>query len=376
MTGRLWIGVGAAVLAGLAGCGAETDAPHEPMTPVLLTEVAARDLAERIQATGQLLAKDHAEIAAQVVGQVTEIVADEGTAVAAGDVVISIDPERRQLDVDDARARVAEAEATVAKERRELVRSRELHGRAVASKQEYELKQTHVKTAESRLLGALAQLGVAERALRDAEVKAPFDGLIARRHVSRGEYVQPGQALFELVSLDPIEAEFHVTEVDASRVRVGLPVDVVLAPYPDEVFRATVSVVSPTIDPRTRTLRVKALLPNPEGRLYPGLFARIDLGVDRRRGVAMVPEEAVLRRAEGAVVFRVVAGNRVERLVVATGLIRDGWIEVARPLAVGDIVIQRGHQDLIDGSVVIARNADGSPVVSAGAEPELESARP
>ena len=365
-----------AALAALVGCGAETDAPREPTTPVLMVEVAARDLVERIEATGELLAKNRAEIAAQVAGQVTEILIDEGTAVAAGQVVVSIDPERRQLDVDDARARVAEAEATVAKERRELARSRALHGRKVASKQQYELKQTQVKTAESRLLAARAQLGRADRALRDAEVTAPFDGLIARRNVSRGEYVEPGQKLFELVSLDPIEVEFHVTEVDSARVRVGLPVDVRLAPYPDEVFRATVTVVSPTIDSRTRTLRVKGLLPNPEGRLYPGLFARVDLGIDSRTGVAMVPEEAVLQRADGAVVFRVVEASRVERVVVETGIIRDGWVEVVLPLRPGEVVIQRGHANLIDGSVVMAREADGSPVASVAAGAPADKGAP
>ena len=171
--------------------------------------------------------------------------------------------------------------------------------------------------------------------------------------------------LFELVSLDPIEVEFHLAEVDAARVRVGLPIDVRLAPYPDEVFRATVSVVSPTIDSRTRTLRVKGLLLNPERRLYPGLFARVDLGIDRRTGVAMVPEEAVLQRADGAVVFRVVEANRVERVVVEIGIIRDGWVEIVRALRPGEVVIQRGHADLIDGSVVAAREADPGAILAA-----------
>ena len=146
---------------------------------------------------------------------------------------------------------------------------------------------------------------MAERALRDASVAAPFDGLRgAALRVSVGEFVQPGEALFELVALDPIEVEFHLAEVDSARVALG------------PAGRRARGAVSRTrssrrpctwcrraIDPRTRTLRVKALLANADGRLRPGLFARADLGVAEREGVLMVPEEAVLQRSDGAVVF-------------------------------------------------------------------------
>lgn len=361
---RLWLVPPVLALA-LGGCGGDSSEPPAPTTPVLLARVELRDVVERIEATGELLAKNRAEIAAEVAGQVTEVVADEGAAVEAGGVVVRIDPERRELELADTRARVAEARAAVQEARRELDRSRALARRDVASQQQLEQRQTAVKTAHSRLLAAEARLGQAERAIRDASVAAPFAGLIARRFVSRGEYVQRGQRLFELVSLDPIEVEFHVAEVDSGRVRERLPVEVRVAPYPGERFRATVSVVSPTIDPRTRTLRAKALLPNPEGRLRPGLFARVDLGISVREDVPMVPEEVVLQRADGAVAFRVVEGDRVERRVIRIGLIRDGWVEVVSNLDPGDIVVQRGHSDLIDGSRIAARNADGTPFVSA-----------
>ena len=105
---------------------------------------------------------------------------------------------------------------------------------------------------------ARAELGVADRALRDASVRAPFAGWIARRDVSRGEYVRPGQPLFELVALDPIEVEFSVAERDSARVHIGQQVGVKVAPYPEEAFQGEVTVISPTLDPKTRTLRVQA----------------------------------------------------------------------------------------------------------------------
>jgi membrane fusion protein (multidrug efflux system) len=346
----------------LAACGGEQEEEAAARRPVSLSHVRAVDLTDRIEATGQLLAKERAEVAAEVGGRISEILIDEGGSVAAGATVLAIDPERRALERDGARARVDEARASLRDSQREYDRVVELHQRNVASNTQMDQAQTELARAGSRLDGAEAELAMAARAVRDARVTAPFAGLIARRFVSRGEFVAPGAALFELVSLDPIEVEFHLPEVDSSRVRIDQAVEVRVAPHPDEVFRAAVTLVSPTIDPRTRTLRVKAELENSEGRLRPGLFARVDLGIATRRGVAMVPEEAVLRRADGAVVFRLVAGDRVERLVIETGTYRDGAVEVVRGLQIGDRIVSKGHSALVDGERVSPRKPDGSPV--------------
>jgi membrane fusion protein (multidrug efflux system) len=341
-------------------CGGE-DALLPAATPVLLAPVELRDVEDFIEATGELLAKDRAEIAAEVPGRITEILLFEGDDVDAGEIVLEIDPERRKLEVEDARARVSEAEAYVLDRERETKRVRELRRKNVASQAQLDQAETQLKLARARLSAGRAHLGVAERALRDASVSAPFEGIIARRFVSVGEFVKSGQELFELVALDPIEVEFHVTERDSGRVAVKDEVSVRVAPYPDESFRAVVTLVSPTIDSRTRTLRLKANLPNPDGRLLPGLFARVELGVDQRSGVPMIPEEAILYRADGAIVFRLVDGNRVARRIVETGVHLDGTVEVVQGVGGGDFVVTRGHMELIDGALVSARNPDGSP---------------
>jgi membrane fusion protein (multidrug efflux system) len=360
--------------AALAGCGAGDEAPRSIGRPVTLVEVRSVDLRDRIEATGELLAKEDAAIAAEVDGRITEIVVDEGAAVEAGQSVLEIDPERRELELQSARARLDEARAASRNQQREFQRVKELHERNVASDTQLDQAETAVKLARSRLQAAQADVGVAERALRDATVSAPFSGLVAERFVGRGEYVSPGQQLFHLVSLDPIQVEFHLPEIDSGRVRLGQSVDLRVDPHPDEVFQARVSIVSPTIDPRTRTLRVKGELSNPDGKLRPGLFARVDLGIAMRRGVRLIPEEAILRRADGAVVFRLGPENRVVRLAIETGIHRDGEVEVVRGLDSGDLVVARGHAALVDGELVVPRHADGSlvspPVPPVAAEPQ------
>jgi membrane fusion protein (multidrug efflux system) len=323
--------------------------------------VELREVEHRIEASGQLLARNEAQIAAEVPGRITELLLREGDRAEAGAVVLEIDPERRKLEVEDARARLLEAEAALFDEQREAKRIRELHSRQVASQAQLDGVETQIKLARARLAAARSHLGIAERALSDASVTAPFEGLIATRSVSAGEFVNVGQGLFELVALDPLEVEFSVAEKESSRVALGSEVDVRVAPFPDESFRAVVTLVSPTIDARTRTLGLRAVLPNPDGRLRPGLFAHVDLGVDRRSGVPMIPEEAVLYRADAELVFLLTAGNRVERRSIVTGLHQGGAVEVVQGLAGGELVVTRGHQELIDGELVAPRNPDGSP---------------
>jgi len=344
----------------LIACGDEEAARTVTAPPVMVVEVASRDIVDRIQATGQILAVEEASIAAEVNGRITKVWVREGAGVAAGDALLEIDREKRELELSNMRAGAAEAEEMIAKARRESKRIESLHARNAASNAQLDEAETAVRSSVSRFEAARAQLGLAERALRDASVTAPFAGLIARRHVSVGDYVSVGHPIFDLVALDPVEVEFHLTERDSGRAKIGDRVDVRVASHPDESFRATVEMVSPRIEPRSRTLRVKATLDNRDGRLRPGLFARVDLGVAERSGVPMIPEDAILQRSDGAVVFVLVGADRVERRNMRPGIYRDGWVEVVDGVVAGERVVVRGQSRLIDGSVVDLRDADGS----------------
>ncbi len=355
------------VLLALACRAAEEKPTLTPIAPVVVETVKVMSLEDQIEATGQLTAPERAEIAAEVAGRITEILVAEGASVEAGTVVLEIDRERRRLELDSARAGLAEARASAAEQQRDFARIEKLYQQDVASESRLDQARTALAAARSRLDGARANTGVAERAWRDASVRAPFSGYVARRRVSRGEFVREGQALFELVALDPIEVELHLPEADSGRIRIGQGVEIRVAPYPDERFRGELSYVSPVIDEASRTLRVKARLGNSDRRLRPGLFARADLGVSRREDVPMVLEEAVLQRADGSVVFRLVEGDRVERRRIETGVYRDGYVEVVRGVGPEDRIVVRGQARLADGEMVAVQAPDGGdevPVVS------------
>jgi membrane fusion protein (multidrug efflux system) len=346
-----WLAVTFATLLA-AGCGGEAEVALEATRPVAIERVGVATVEERIEGSGQLLAKEHAEIASEVEGVVTELPVDEGDPVEAGQLLLAIDPEKRGLSAQNSRAQLADAQAALAEAQREYDRVLVLHEKGIASDSVRDQRATTLSRARSQVAAARAGYGVAEREVRDAIVRAPFSGWVARRDVSRGEYVRPGQVLFELVALDPIEVEFSVAERDSARVHIGQLVRVAVAPYPNEAFEGEVSVISPTVDSKTRTLRVKARIANPDGRLRPGLFARTDLGVAKREGALLVPEQAVLQRTEGEIIFLATADGHAQRVVVKTGLHRDGKVEIVEGLAADDEVIVSGHAALVDGSPI------------------------
>jgi len=347
---------------GIAACDQTPPKPPAGAPPVMVSRAIARDITDRIEATGQLLAKAEATVAAQVSGEVTQITTDEGAAVELGQVIVEIDPERRQLELADARASQAQMRAQWVEATREVKRAEKLATGGVGSKAQLDEKRTQLDLANAQLQAVAARVGLAERALADASVRAPFAGLVGRRHVNVGEFVNAGQQLFSLVALDPIEVEFFLPEVDASRVAIGQKVEVRVASSADAVFEGEVSVVSPTIDSESRTRRAKALIENADGQLLPGSFAQVDLGVAQRNGVILVPKEAVLLRSDGSVLFKLKPdGEHVARVPVETGAHREGLVEIRGAVSSGEWIVVRGQSNLVDGSPVALRNVDGSP---------------
>ena len=360
------------VFTGCADEGEEAVVVSTLLPSVTTFVVEPQTLDEEIRASGELEARFHTEIAAEVDGRVTELAIDEGGSVEAGAVVIEIDPQRRELDLAAAEARLAQARANLRKEQSQTRRIRELRSQSVSSIQQLEEAETALALAVSAVRAEEAAVGVAVRAVQDSSVSAPFGGLVARRSVELGEFVQKGKSLFELVSLDPLEAIFSLTELDTERVRLGQTVKISVGAFPDRAFRGVITFVAPTVDPGTRTLRIKSQVDNSGELLRPGLFARVSLGVDRREGVLMVPAESLLQRVGGASVYLVrqdAEGEEVvERVSVQTGTTAGDMVEISSGIRAGDRVVRRGHGGLANGMVVVVREPARPPVATAGAD--------
>ncbi|MEZ4281886.1 MAG: efflux RND transporter periplasmic adaptor subunit [Myxococcota bacterium] len=371
MTGRTFriLILGIALMATASACREEQIATEEILPSVSAVEIAAVDFDQEIRASGDLRARFQTMIAAEIAGRVTEVSVDEGGSVEKGAVVIQIDPERRRLDLAAARARLAQARANLRQENSKVERVRKLRSENVASEERLEEAETALLLAESSVRAEEAAVGVANRALKDASVSAPFAGLVAKRSVELGEYVEAGKDLFELVSMSPLEVTFSLPEIDSQRVSPGQTIEVSVAAPADQTFDAVVTFIAPTVDPGTRTLRIKAEIDNTAGLLRPGLFARVLVGTDQRRSVLMVPEEAIVQREGSAWLFLIGADDRVRRVQVASGRQSKGRIEVrGEGISAGDRVVRRGHGGLADGMVVVVRDTQSSAVETASGE--------
>lgn len=313
---------------------------------VEVERVAIATVIEDIRAVGTLRANESVVIAPEIAGRLSRIRFHEGDRVKAGDVLVEIDPVILKAELDKARAEVALAKAnherasTLAQQGTGTLRARD---EAVAAYQ-----------------AALANLALAEARLEKTVIAAPLNGIVGLRGVSVGAYLTPGTPIVELADVDPLKVDFRVPELLVSTLRTGQNIVIAADALPGETFAGAIYAIDPTVDVNGRAMRLRARVPNPEGRLSPGLFVRLQIVVERRPGAVLVPESAIVAQAGKTFVYRI-AGNRAERAEVTLGQRRPGVVEVKSGLGGEDTVVTAGHQRLGTGAVVeiVAANKPG-----------------
>jgi membrane fusion protein (multidrug efflux system) len=205
-----------------------------------------------------------------------------------------------------------------------------------------------------------ANLRLAQAQLDKTVLRAPFDGLLGLRYISPGEYVQPGQPIVTLDDTDPIKIDFRVPEVFSARLQDGQTVQVEVDAAPGTTFSGRVYAVAPVVDPEGRSLLVRAVIPNPERSLRPGMFAQVHLVMEERPDALMVPEQALFSRGQDQFVYKVVDGV-VAEAPVRLGLRQRGMVEIVEGLVPGDTVITAGQIKVRPGvPVVIVPGPEGN----------------
>lgn len=344
--------------------GGQAPAPRQ--VPVQVTEVEVRTLQEGLRGIGTLRALAEVVISSEVAGRVESVLFEEGSPVEAGQVLVTLEDEklRRQLAASDsvleaARVRVANLE-------RSFERQQRLVEQGLVSEEEFEQVRTDLDAARAEMAQLQAQVELVREQLQDTEIRAPFAGTISERLVDPGAYVSPGDPLAHLYQLDPLEISFSVPERFAGRIAEGQPVSVTTAAYPDRSFDGQVSYLSPSIDEATRTLGVKARVPNLDKQLKPGAFATALVTVGERKN-PVVPSEALVATRTGYMVF-VVEDGRARARDVETGLRREAEVEITEGLNPGELVVRSGHMRLDPGMPV--------NIVDESARPENGEASP
>ena len=341
----------------------EAGSGGELAVPVILDTVRFGTLTLRVSATGQTEASDRATVAARVAGRIVALRVMESDPVARGQVVARMDPGEHVLAVRRAEADVAEAEARF----REMT----LFDDRI---QDPAVRQERARAARARsgLDRADVALSRARLDLAHTALTAPIAGRVANVLVDEGEYVSAGEDLLSVVDVDPILVEVQVVEGELRWLDEGGTAGITLPALPDEVFHGRIRSINPVVDPETRTARLTVVLSNPDGRILPGMFARVSLEglslVDR----VMVPEEAIVERDDRTLVFvfePISDGARGEGLAkwvyVTTGRSNDRYVELldtegADPPAPGSLVITGGNYTLIHDARVRIATEDGA----------------
>ncbi len=337
-------------------CGGSSDdaVPESESTgvPVEIVKVEAEDIDVTLEMSGVVDALYDADVAAETSGSVKDIVRDVGDRAQMGDPVILLNDETQALNLQQAAASLRVAKAAHEKAQRDLERMESLFDSGDISESEHEQARLLAERAAGEYDLAVATLGLAEKAVRDARIPAPFDGEIAARYVSVGEMVNVGQPAYAIVETDTIRVYIDISAGDLARVYPGQAAELTVGTYSGEVFPGILKAVSSKADLATRTYQAEIQVANPDAMLKPGMLADIRLITRTMYDVVAIPGDAIVERDGESVVF-VANGNKASRRsIVITERIGDRVI-VTNGVNPGESLIVVGQHGLSDGNKII-----------------------
>ncbi|MBK8974679.1 MAG: efflux RND transporter periplasmic adaptor subunit [Planctomycetes bacterium] len=305
--------------------------------PVVVAEVRETPFAESLEALGTVRANESVELTPNRSDHVAALHFDDGQHVEKGDLLVELFAAEEQALLTEARAVLAERQA-------QFERVADLFERDISA-------QSEVDTAQAQLLAATARVASLQAAIADHEIRAPFAGTLGLRRVSVGAYVRPETVVGTLDDLSVVKADFTIPETWLAEVRAGMRIHAGCDAWPDHEFPGEVHAVDTRLDVRTRSATVRAIVPNPDGLLQPGMLLKIR--VDRgEEPVLTVPESALVAESAQHYVLRVDADSIARRTQVGIGRRRVGVVEVLDGIRAGDRVVIRGGVDLRDGTEV------------------------
>ena len=383
-------------LAGAAGCGRSdrtAEASERSVRSVRVEAAQVHDVRRQVDVVGTLAATEDVVVSAEVGGRVARLARDLGDRVEAGGPLVELDQEKLKYRVDAQRAALDQARAkygaasagelppleqtpdvqrtaaSLADAKQQLERAENLASRKLIAQSDLDQARTRFETARAAREAALASarqlradieaqtasLKLAERDLRESTIRAPFGGFVAERLVSLGQLVQPQTPIMRVVRLDPLKLTADVPEKFAPWVTAGREVSLRVDAYPDRVVSGRIVRIGPSVNLKSRAFAIEGAVPNGDGRLKPGTFARVQIATDRVDRAVTIPAAAVQSRYGTNRVF-VVRGDQLAGREVVLGDRLGDRVEVAQGLDAGTTIVATDVEQLTDGMrVAVAR---------------------
>lgn len=342
-------------------------ADPEPAQPkavaVDVVQLSQQPLEITTKLPGRTSAYRTAEVRPQVAGIVIKRLFTEGSLVESGEVLYQIDPATYQVALDSAKASLASAQATLERSKLQSERYADLVKSRAISTQDYEDALATYRAAEASVMSAKASVQSAQINLAYTKIKAPISGRIGKSTVTEGALVTANQTnyLATIQQLDPLFVDLSQSSGDVMKMRMRnngteqqlSGIKVTLDDGTAIGQEATLQFSDVTVNESTGTVGLRALLPNPDQLVLPGLFVRADVPVEKRDNAILVPQIALSRDAKGDAHVKIVnSENKIEdRLVEVDRIIGTNWL-VNSGLNDGDVVVVNGLQKIKDGALV------------------------
>jgi membrane fusion protein (multidrug efflux system) len=317
-----------------------------PAAVVSTRTVTSEQWEPTLRAVGSMTPTRGVVVAAEVPGVVREIHFESGNHVEAGDLLVELDD-----DVDLAELEALQADRKLAEITRDRIRR--VVSDNLASRSDFDEAQAELDRAE-------AQIAAKRAMIRKKAIRAPFEGELGIRQVNPGAFLGAGDPVVELVDLDPIYAEYSLPERFLAQIENGQRVTLRVQAHPDTVFEGVIDAISPSVQAASRSVRIRALVDNPERLLRPGMFAEVETHLPVKNDVLTLPERAVTYNPYGESVFVVEdsGGSKTVTLTqIETGGVRDGRVEILGGLEEGAEIVSDGHNKLRNGQPVTIDNS-------------------
>ena len=319
--------------------------PSRTPIPVVVATAATEPFTETLEALGTAKANESVEITPTLEERVVDIFFKDGDAVRKDQVLV-------KLDDSEARYLLAEVSATLREQKKQFERISKLAKTNSTSRSRLDEEQGLLEIARAKVAHLKAQLG-------DYTIRAPFSGTLGTRQISNGAVVDSDTVITTLDDTTVIKLDFTIPETYLAVLANGMNVTAQSPAYPDRNFNGTVTAISSRVDPDTRTLTIRAQIPNPDQLLKPGMLLTVDLVKDRTQSL-IIPEEAVILEKDKKFALVVTAENTVEKKEIVTGRRSPGKVEVISGLNAGHRVVIEGITRVRPGisvNVVETRNA-------------------
>ena len=347
-------------------------APKPPISVAVAT-ASERPWQSRLPAIGTLKALQGVDLSLEIAGTVKALQFESGQKVRIGQPLL-------QMDSDVEKALLGTAQADLGLAQVEYGRGSRLVGDQAISKGDFDKLAAQLKKASA----TVAQLNAS---LAKKSILAPFSGTIGIRQVDVGDYLASGTVIATLQDLSSLYVDFHVPEQSLPKLSVGQIAWVTVAAYPDQTFEATISAINPRVDDATRNVLIRATLPNPEGKLLPGMFANLQVLLPGPKTRIVLPESAITYTLYGNSVYVVVTKKTaegapekdakgedqliVDRRFVETGERRDGLVIITKGIKPGEQVVSGGQLKLDNGAHV-AISADKTLQAEQNSQPKAD----